>query len=211
MSGNHRLLAAAAAASLLTGCAALPASTANHAHTPPATPGHTANGLAYSTASAGAVQPMPAPGTCHYRGSGLFAQPDPRCGPGALNPAVTQANLKQTICRPGGYTRSVRPPKRVTEPEKRALMAAYGNTAPLSTVQLDHIISLSADGAVNDAANLYPEPDYRGVSPDSYYHNPKDKLEERLFELVCRGHMSLARAQAALAHDWPAAYRRYVP
>ena len=31
--------------------------------------------------------------------------------PGALNPAVTQANIEQTICRPGGYTASVRPPE----------------------------------------------------------------------------------------------------
>ena len=71
----------------------------------------------------------------------------------------------------------MRPPESVTEPEKRALMAAYGNTAPLSTVELDHIVSLAAGGAANDPRNLYPEPNYPDVSPDSYYHNPKDILE----------------------------------
>ena len=86
---------------------------------------------------------MPAPGSCHYRGSGLYTQPDPRCAPGALNPAVTQANIEQTICRPGGYTASVRPPESVTEPEKRALMAAYDNRAPCRNVELDHIVSLA--------------------------------------------------------------------
>ena len=153
---------------------------------------------------------MPAPGSCHYRGSGLFAEPDPRCAPGALSPKVTQANLARTICRHGGYTASVRPPESVTEPEKRALMAAYGNTAPLSNVELDHIVSLGAGGAANDPRNLYPEPNYPGVSPGSYYQNPTDVLEYRLHDLVCGGRLSLARAQVALAHDWPAAYRRYV-
>jgi hypothetical protein len=153
---------------------------------------------------------MPAAGSCHYRGTGPFAQPDPHCAPGALNPDVTQANLDRTICRPGGYTSSVRPPETVTEPEKRALMAAYDNTAPLSRTEMDHIISLGLGGAVNDRANFYPEPDYQGVSAGSYYRNPKDRLEDRLHESVCRGRMSLTRAQVLLAHNWPAAYRRYV-
>jgi hypothetical protein len=197
------LAAAAAAASLLTGCAALPASTANRI---PATARHGANGLAYSTASARQVQAMPAPGTCRYQGAGLFAAPDPHCSPGAL----TQANIGRTICRPGGYTGSVRPPERVSEPEKRALMAAYGNHAPLSSVELDHIVSLGLGGAANDARNLYPEPNYPDASPDSYYQNPKDRLEDRLHDLVCAGRLPLARAQTALAHGWPASYRRYV-
>ena len=104
----------------------------------------------------------------------------------------------------------MRPPESVTEPEKRALMAAYGNTAPLSSVEMDHIVSLGLGGAANDARNLYPEPNDPGVSPDSYYQNPKDVLEGRLHDLVCAGRLSLARAQTDLARDWPAAYRRYV-
>jgi hypothetical protein len=209
VNGTQKLLTALAAASLLTGCAALPAST-NTASPPPATRGRAANGLAYSSASPNTVQTMPPPGACHYRGNSLFAQPDPRCAPGALNPAVTQANIDRTICRTGGYTKSVRPPESVTEPEKRALMAAYGNHAPMSAVELDHIVSLSAGGAANDPRNLYPEPYYPGVSPDSLYRNPKDRLEQRLRDAVCARRLSLARAQTALTHNWPAAYRRYV-
>jgi len=209
VSSKHRALAVAATTSLLTGCAAQSAST-NTDSTPTRTRGHVANGLAYSTASANPVQRMPAPGSCHYQGTRLFAAPDPHCAPGALNPAVTPATLKRTICRPGGYTGSVRPAERVTEPEKQALMAAYGNHAPLSRVELDHVVSLGDGGAVNDVRNLYPEPNYPGVSPDSYYRNPKDRLEDRTHELVCTGRLSLARAQMALAHDWPASYRRYV-
>ena len=46
---------------------------------------------------------------------------------------------------------------------------------------------LGAGGAANDPRNLYPEPNYPGVSPDSYYQNPKDVLEDRLHDLVCGG------------------------
>ncbi|MGA2928520.1 MAG: hypothetical protein ABSG43_21515 [Solirubrobacteraceae bacterium] len=70
---------------------------------------------------------MSAPHTWHDNGHGLFAEPDPRCTPGAIDRAVDQQNIDQTICRPGGYTRSVRPPESVTAPEQRAAMAAYGN------------------------------------------------------------------------------------
>ena len=211
MNAGHSLLVALAAASLLSGCAAAqPPRSTSAAADAPTTSGRAHTGLAYSAASAHAVQTMAAPGSCRYRGSGLYMQPDPRCGPGALNPAVTQANIEQTICRPGGYTASVRPPESVTEPEKRALMTAYDNRAALSDVELDHIVSLGVGGAANDPRNLYPEPDYPHVSPTSYYQNAKDRLEDRLHQLVCAGRLSLTRAQAALANDWPAAYRRYV-
>ena len=52
-------------------------------------------------------------------------------------------------------------------------MAAYNNPARLASVENDHIVSLGLGGAPNDPANLYPEPNYPGGSPDSYYHNPK--------------------------------------
>jgi hypothetical protein len=54
-----------------------------------------------------------------------YALPDRRCTPGALNPAVTQSSIARTICVPG-YTRAIRPAESITEPEKRASMAAYG-------------------------------------------------------------------------------------
>jgi hypothetical protein len=166
--------------------------------------------LAYSSASGDLVQAQPAAGSCHYRGSGLFVEPDPRCTPGAVDPAVTQSNLSETICRPGGYSGSVRPPESVTEPEKEASMAAFDNTADLSTLEYDHLVPLEIGGAVNDPRNLWPEPNYQGVSPDSYVLNPKDKLEDRLHDLVCSGEMPLGEAQRGIARDWVGAYRRYV-
>jgi hypothetical protein len=68
------------------------------------------------------------------------------------------------ICRSGGYTASIRPPGRVTDPQKRALMAAYDDTEALGNVETDHIVSLSFGGVPNDPANLYPGPNYPDVS-----------------------------------------------
>ena len=151
--------------------------------------------------SAAVPQRQPPRGSCHARGSGPFSLPDRRCTPGALNRAVTQANIEATICR-AGYSESVRPPESVTEPEKRASMAAYGDRGPLHAYEYDHLVSLELGGAPNDARNLWPEP---GASP-----NPKDALEDRLHALVCERRLSLAVAQREIASDWVAAYRRLI-
>src|SRR5947209_6316443 len=77
------------------------------------------SGLGYSRASNQAVQSQPLPGSCHAIGSRLYSRPDPRCTPGALNPRVTQATIRRTICM-RGWTSTVRPPERITEQEKAA-------------------------------------------------------------------------------------------
>src|SRR5207247_7773377 len=48
---------------------------------------------------------------CHTRADGQL--PDPRCTPGSVDPAVTQASIGSTICR-SGYTEKVRPPESET-------------------------------------------------------------------------------------------------
>jgi hypothetical protein len=162
--------------------------------------GAVAPGLARSTASSHVVQPQPAPGACHARGIGPFSLPDAGCTPGAIDPAVTQANLRRTICR-AGYSASVRPPESVTAHEKRASLAAYGDRGALHDYEYDHLVSLELGGARNDPRNLWPEP---GASP-----NRKDVLENRLHRRVCDHQMTLAAAQIAIARDWVTAYRRY--
>jgi hypothetical protein len=163
--------------------------------------------LALSAAAAGAlsigrsdphvVQPQPRPGSCRARGTGLFSLPDPRCTPGSLNPAVTQATVSSTICR-SGYTRTIRPPESVTGAEKRASLAAYGDSGPLRAFEYDHLVSLELGGAANDPRNLWPEP---GATP-----NPKDGLENRLHAMVCSGRITLAAAQRQIAGNWVASY-----
>lgn len=166
----------------------------------------TSGGLPKSSAPGSVVQPQPPAGSCHARGGGLFALPDPRCTPGASNPAVTQATISTTICR-RGWTATVRPPRSVTDPEKRASMLAYGDGSAGSRYEYDHLVSLELGGAVNDARNLWPEPDY--PKPQGFYLNPKDRLESALKRRVCAGTMTLAQAQRTIAANWVAAFRRY--
>ncbi len=143
---------------------------------------------------------------CHTRGAGLYALPDPACTPGALDPAVSQATIARTICR-AGWTASVRPPAAIIAPQKRASMRAYGLAGPASAFEYDHLVPLELGGAPDDPRNLWPERDY--ARPSGFYRNPKDRLERTLNRLVCAGAMTLARARAPIAHDWPAAYDRY--
>jgi hypothetical protein len=149
--------------------------------------------LPYSTAGNLTVQRQPAAGSCHAIGSGRDSRPDPRCTPGALNPQVTQATIGVTICR-SGWTSTVRPPESVTEAEKRASMAAYGDRGSLGAYEYDHFVPLELGGATNDPRNLWPEP---GASP-----NPKDAVEDLLKASVCGGRMTLAAAQRAIVTNW---------
>lgn len=116
---------------------------------------------------------------------------------------MAQSDIAWTICR-AGYTRRVRPPESVTEPEKRAAIAAYGYYAGhrLSAYEYDHLIPLELGGAPNDPHNLWPE---AGATP-----NPKDHLENVLRDDVCRGHLSLSAARREIATDWVGAYRRLI-
>jgi hypothetical protein len=95
----------------------------------------------------------------------------------------------------------------VSEPEKLASIRSYGLRASASTLEYDHLVPLELGGAVNDPRNLWPEPDYPARA--GFYLNPKDHLERALNRLVCRGRMSLARAQLLVAGDWASAYRAY--
>lgn len=142
------------------------------------------------------------------------ALPNPRLTPGALNPAVTQANIHETICRPGGYTRSIRPDEHYTEQLKREGIRQYGYVQSMgrdafrfSNYEEDHLVSLELGGSPDSPQNLWPEPHHVIGGWGSY---AKDKLENRLHSLVCRGQIPLAEAQYDIAHDWVAAYKKYI-
>ncbi len=144
-----------------------------------------------------AATPVPqAPtATCHLRG----LLPDPVCTPGAINPAVTPANIATTICKTG-WTATVRPPEAYTEALKRQQMAAYGFTGSLSDFEEDHLIPLELGGHPSDPRNLWPQP---GASP-----NPKDAVELAAHDAVCAGRLPLATAQQEMARDWTALGRQ---
>jgi hypothetical protein len=136
---------------------------------------------------------------CRYRDAGEL--PDPRCTPGSIDPAVTQASIRRTSCV-SGYTGKVRPSESQTERFKYDIAyRAYGTPRIEKTV-LDHLVPLELGGS-NDAANLWPE-NYRGFL-NAY---DKDRLESSLHDAVCSGRMPLQTAQKTIASDWVKAYCR---
>jgi hypothetical protein len=70
------------------------------------------------------------------------------------------------------------------------------------TLEIDHIVSLELGGS-NAIANLFPEkadahPGYRA----------KDRLENALHGIVCRGAMRLRTVQRRIAANWQQLYSR---
>jgi hypothetical protein len=129
----------------------------------------------------------------HRRAPAVVA--DPVRTPGVVNPAVTQTNIRTTICR-AGWTRTIRPPVDYTNGLKRRQMRLYGEHGPMSAYQEDHLISLELGGDPTDPRNLWPEPYPRASSVDT--------IENELNGEVCSGRLTLAQAQlkeAELKHS----------
>ena len=128
--------------------------------------------------------------------------------PGALNPAVTQANIATTVCK-SGWTDTIRPPVSYTNKLKAAQLAKGGAYesfpaiygAAAANYEEDHLISLQLGGSPTDPKNLWPEP-YAGSNA-----RKKDVIETALKRLVCSGKMTLAAAQKAISTNWVTAYK----
>ncbi|MFC5908183.1 hypothetical protein [Streptacidiphilus monticola] len=207
--------AVALAALLLTAVAGC-TSAATHGSADHANPGDAASvpssgkALAVGEGPKGSytVQAQPAPGSCHFRYEQGQPLPDPTCTPGAVSPAVTQANLSRTICRKGGYTSDIRPPASITGREKKANAKSYGYTGSLADAEYDHLISLQLGGDPNDPRNLWVEPPSPGHKHGQGVNNPKDSVETHLHTAICAGKVTLAAAQQAIATDWTTAEQR---
>ncbi len=121
----------------------------------------------------------------------LGVEPDRRCSPGAYYSGLTEA----VICSSTFTTSTIRD---VPQSEKYAVEREYGLRAALygHTLEIDHIVPLELGGS-NDIANLFPERAYHA----------KDRLENRLHELVCAGTMTLEAARSGIAADWVGLYR----
>ena len=83
-------------------------------------------------------------------------------------------------------------------------MSTASVVTPAST-RLTTLIALELGGS-NDIRNLWPQP--KNTKP--WNNKAKNQLEARLHSMVCNGTISLGEAQQAIAHDWIAAYQRYV-
>jgi hypothetical protein len=121
----------------------------------------------------------------HPRGTHAILA-DPVRTPGVLNPDVTQANIRSTICR-RGWTATIRPPTDYTNDLKRRQMRRYGEAGSLSHYQEDHLISLELGGDPTDPRNLWPEPYPRA--------SEVDRIENELNAEVCSGQLTLEQAQ----------------
>jgi hypothetical protein len=138
--------------------------------------------------------------------AGIALLPNRAKTPGSADPAVTQANIHQTICLTG-YTKTVRPPSSYTTNLKRSQLTsgyAYRGDTNLRDYEEDHLIPLEIGGNPSSTANLWPEPS--NVAAGSKL---KDQLENKLHDLVCSGQVPLAVAQQADATNWYVAYQRY--
>ena len=120
----------------------------------------------------------------HRKADAILA--DPVRTPGVLNPDVTQANIRSTVCR-HGWTETIRPPTSYTNALKTKQMRQYRERGSLSDYQEDHLISLELGGHSTDPRNLWPEPYPRASEVDS--------IENDLNARVCSGDLSLESAQ----------------
>jgi hypothetical protein len=121
----------------------------------------------------------------HHRNADAILA-DPVRTPGVLNPDVTQANIRSTVCR-HGWTDTIRPPTSYTNALKTKQMRQYRETGSLSDYQEDHLISLELGGNPTDPRNLWPEPYPRAAEVD--------QIENELNGEVCSGQLTLAEAQ----------------
>lgn len=141
-------------------------------------------------------------GACHLRMSEGFPIPDPSCTPGAFNPTVTVAVLRN----PSFRTACVRQ-RATTEKEKAGTYRWYSvphpsnNTGATQSCELDHLVPLELGGA-DTLDNIWPQCGPPGVPLDDRYFKRKDMVENYLAWMVRRDQIDLTVARRGIASDW---------
>ncbi len=103
---------------------------------------------------------------------------------------------------PDGRTYSQRH-RQTTAEMKRDAYETYGVQRNGRDFEVDHRVPLCIGGA-DDQRNLWPQEGFERPN----YHD-KDRLEERVCEMVCRDHsLNLQEGQAIFTGDWIAGYQR---
>ena len=132
-----------------------------------------------------------------------FTMPNPKLTPGDTMPVTLEE-----LCTVG-YTKKVRNvPDRIRKQVFQSYGLAHNRDQWCDRPQgceLDHLISLELGGS-NDIKNLWPEP-YQGVDLNAH---TKDRLENKLHKMVCKGEISLEQAQQEIATDWVKAFHKYI-
>src|SRR5436190_17807948 len=97
-------------------------------------------GIAVAAILLAAPTSLGAPATTASECTARASLPDPQCTPGALNPHVTQRNIRRTICVPN-WTDTVRPSTSYTNALKVKDIRAYGfRDKRLGDYEEDHLI-----------------------------------------------------------------------
>lgn len=131
--------------------------------------------------------------------------PNPSITPEAINPAVTQENLHETVCVPG-WTRTIRPSSSYVRQLEHQQIREQGLPGNPRDYHEDHLVPLCAGGHPSDPKNLWPQP-ISGQWADKF----KNQLEGSVCRIVCRGAMSLQEAQSLFLApaDWTESYMKF--
>ena len=139
---------------------------------------------------------------CKAQMKGGFPVPDPKCTPGAINPALTLEVLRN----PDFHTGCVRDCTTNTK-QKNTIYGKYGITHPTNNVnanqtcELDHLVSLELGGA-DSLDNIWPQCGPAGVMLGGRFFKIKDMVENYLAAEVKAGDIPLDTAQTGIASDW---------
>jgi hypothetical protein len=120
----------------------------------------------------------------------------------AITPGETRPITLAEVC---DYSRAEVISRDIPLDVQQRVFAAYGIKDPKANrFEVDYLITPDLGGA-ESMRNLWPQP--YSVRWNAHV---KDKLEQRLHELVCGGKLDLSTAQHDIAVDWIAAYKKYV-
>lgn len=144
----------------------------------------------------------PANGSCKMGEKNGYPIPDIQCTPGAINPTVTLAVLKNANFRTCCLRDKVE-----SETAKKVAYGWYGlqapsnNTGASMTCELDHLVPLELGGG-DSMDNIWPQCGPNTASLNDRYFKQKDQVEFYLADEVKTGAMDLSKAQHAIAADY---------
>jgi hypothetical protein len=124
------------------------------------------------------------------------SRPNSRVTPGETRPIALSE-----VCK----TQQAEVVRNISTETRNQVLATYG-IKPWKTAEfeVDYLITPDLGGA-ESMRNLWPQP-YSA----RWNAKVKDRLEQRLHDLVCAGKVDLSTAQRDIASDWIGAYKKYV-
>lgn len=132
-----------------------------------------------------------------FRSTTNAGGPEPKM---ALTPGETRPITLAEVCRKADADVIAE----VSDETRKKVFSEYGIRGNPSNFEIDYLITPDLGGA-GSLRNLWPQP--YSVTWNAHV---KDRLEQRLHELVCAGKLDLSTAQHDIAADWIGAYKKYI-